>query len=252
MPEPGLVELAFLCAGLLLGAVLKGATGAGLPIIAVPFIASIFDIRFAVILLVLPNLLTNAWQILKYWRHNTQPLLCWRFAIAGAVGAGIGTAALAILSVPALSMLAVFVIVAYIMLRLFQPHFKVSSEQALRWVYPVGSVAGVLQGAIGLSSPISITFMHSTRQTRETFIFIMSVYFAVMSVVQIPTQIVLGLTNWKLLALSLLAMIPIGIGLPIGDWIGKRMSSAVFDVTILILLAALAVKISSDVLAGVL
>ena len=36
--------------GLFLGAVLKGATGAGLPIVAIPTIAGFYDVRVAVVL----------------------------------------------------------------------------------------------------------------------------------------------------------------------------------------------------------
>ena len=41
-----------------IGGVIKGATGAGAPLIAVPVMTSFFDIRFAVAVFVLPNLIT--------------------------------------------------------------------------------------------------------------------------------------------------------------------------------------------------
>ena len=42
-----------------LGGTLKGATGAGAPIITIPVIAAFYDVRIAVIIMVIPNLLTN-------------------------------------------------------------------------------------------------------------------------------------------------------------------------------------------------
>ena len=82
------LNVAILFVGLLLGGILKGATGAGLPIIGIPVIASVFDIRVAVILLALPNFFTNLWQIILYRQHNTEPVLTRNFAIAGGLGAG--------------------------------------------------------------------------------------------------------------------------------------------------------------------
>ena len=37
----------------------KGATGAGAPIITIPVIVAFYDVRIAVIIMVIPNLLTN-------------------------------------------------------------------------------------------------------------------------------------------------------------------------------------------------
>ena len=49
-----------------LGGTLKGATGAGAPIITIPVIAAFYDVRIAVIIMVIPNLLTNISQIYQF------------------------------------------------------------------------------------------------------------------------------------------------------------------------------------------
>jgi len=242
--------MAVLCIGLMLGGILKGATGAGLPIIAIPAIASVFDIRVAVILLVVPNFFTNFWQIIKYRSANAEPVLTRDFAIAGVIGAGLGTILLAYLPVAVLSLLAAFTVMVYVILRLFQPSFQLQIETARKWVYPVGTVAGSLQGALGLSAPISITFIHSIKLGRETFILTMSVYFAVMSLIQVPMQLYLNLTSVKLALLSIFALVPIIVGMPIGDWIGRRMNADAFDKTILIVLIILAIKMFRDGIVG--
>lgn len=238
--------LAVLCVGLMLGGVLKGATGAGLPIIAVPVIASVSDIRFAVVLLVVPNFFTNLWQIIKYRQANPHPVLTNRFALAGVFGSAMGTVLLAFLPLPILSFLAAFTVIFYVILRLVQPSFELPVETAKRWAWPVGTIGGALQGSLGVSSPISVTFIHSIKLGREPFILIMSVFFAMMSVIQVPVQLWLELTTVKFSVLSTLALVPILVGLPIGDWIGKRMDAQAFDRTILILLVVLAVKMIFD------
>ena len=52
-----LAALAFACGG-----ILKGAIGAGAPVIAVPILALLYDVPLAVALFTLPNLLSNSWQ----------------------------------------------------------------------------------------------------------------------------------------------------------------------------------------------
>ena len=56
-----------------LGGTLKGATGAGAPIITIPVIAAFYDVRIAVIIMVIPNLLTNISQIYQF-RKTILPL----------------------------------------------------------------------------------------------------------------------------------------------------------------------------------
>ena len=63
------IAIVFVC--LALGGILKGATGAGAPILAVPALAMLFDVQFAVAIMVMPNLLTNAWQAWRFRHHVT-------------------------------------------------------------------------------------------------------------------------------------------------------------------------------------
>lgn len=238
--------LAYMSLGLLLGAILKGATGAGLPIIAIPVIAAIYDIRVAVVLLVIPNFLTNIWQIAKFKQHDLNNNLARNFAIAGFFGAGLGTVLLAYLPITLLNLLVSVVVFLYIALRLVRPQFKLSQKRMLQSVFAAGSCAGMLQGAIGLSSPITITFLHAGHLPRLTFVYTASLFFATMSIMQLPLQLALGLMTKELMVLSLLAMIPITIGLPIGERIGRKISSVFFDRIILSLLALVAIKMLLD------
>ena len=54
------ILVAFFSLGL--GGVLKGATGAGAPLIAVPALAVLFDVPTAIAIFSLPNFFSNAWQ----------------------------------------------------------------------------------------------------------------------------------------------------------------------------------------------
>ena len=81
---------------LALGGILKGATGAGAPIIAVPVIALFHDVPTAVVALVLPNCFSNLWQSWTYRKSIPEGAFAWAFAGAGLVGAlaGIGLGSL--------------------------------------------------------------------------------------------------------------------------------------------------------------
>ena len=55
----------FVGIALLLAAFVKGATGLGFPLIATPMVALLLDIRVAVTILILPNLLMDITQVFR-------------------------------------------------------------------------------------------------------------------------------------------------------------------------------------------
>lgn len=232
-----------ICVALALGGILKGATGAGSPVVAVPVLAAFFDIRFAVVVMVIPGLLTNIWQLREFRRSHLPDRFAWRFAVSGGIGAAVGTVILASLPVAVLTLFMAAVIFAYVGLRLAKPGVRLSFPAARRWVYVAGSAGGLLQGAAGLSAPVAVTFMNAMRLDRPVFIATISAFFVAMSVVQVPMMLGLGLMDGQLALLGFLAMLPMAAAMPAGAWLGRRMSARVFDLVLLSFLFCVAVRL---------
>ncbi|WP_162009377.1 sulfite exporter TauE/SafE family protein [Labrenzia sp. CE80] len=234
--------LLIIAAALLLGGILKGATGAGMPIIAVPVIAAVYDVRLAVIILVIPNCLTNLWQAFKYRDEELDRSFTLSLALSGAIGAGIGTFFLVWVPLSLLSLSMVCVVIIYIAMRLLKPAFHVSLPWARKTAWIAGATGGILQGSLGISAPAAVTFLNAVKLPRPTFIFTASVFFATMCLTQFPVQLHYGLVTWNIVILGFLSLVPLLAGLPVGEWIGKRMSPIIFDRVILSMLAVLAIK----------
>ena len=235
-------------AALALGGVLKGATGAGVPVIAVPVIAAFVDVRFAVMIMVMSNLLTNARQIWTFRATRVPEGFALRFGLAGAVGAFIGTGLLVWLPEEVLSALLAAIVFGYIGLRLARPDFRLSMEAANRVVIPVGAIGGVFQGAAGISAPVSVSFLNAIRLERPVFIFTISVFFVSMGIVQLPALLLSGLMTLPILGLSFIAIIPVIAFMPLGNWLGQRASPQVFDRVILVFLSVLALRLASQLI----
>ncbi len=250
MPVSDPLSLAIIALALFLGGFMKGATGAGTPVVAVPVMAAFFDVRLAVVIMVAPNLATNLWQLRQYWQHRLPGGFALGFALAGGLGALIGTVMLARLPVELLTGLVAGAVTLYVLLRLVRPDFRVGLAAGQRLVWPLGVAAGVLQGAAGISAPISVSFLNAMRLERPVFIFTISAFFATMSVVQAPAQFAYGLMTPALLGLSAVALVPIFAGMPVGAWIARRMSARAFDRLVLALLSVLAVRLVYVALAG--
>ena len=97
-----------------LGGILKGATGAGAPIITIPVIAAFYDVRIAVIIMVVPNLLTNIGQLYQFRKTILPKFFTLSFALGGGIGAFLGTILLVNLSIKILTLSVAFIVIIYI------------------------------------------------------------------------------------------------------------------------------------------
>src|SRR3546814_7751157 len=68
----------------------------------------------------------------------------------------------------------------YIAFRLARPDWVLDLGIATRLAAPAGFAGGLLQGAAGISAPISITFLNAMRVDRSAFIATISVFFVAM------------------------------------------------------------------------
>jgi uncharacterized membrane protein YfcA len=226
-----------------LGGILKGATGAGAPIITIPVIAAFYDVRIAVIIMVIPNLLTNIGQLYQFRKTILPKFFTLSFAIGGGIGAFLGTILLVNLSIKILTLSVAFIVIVYILLKLLVPSWKLAYEKAKKLVFLMGSLGGILQGTAGLSAPISITFLNSMKLERNQFIPTISVYFGVMSIFQMPTLYYYNFLNLEIILVSCISTLVLLSFMPIGSWIAKSVSKESFDKITLILLGFIAFRI---------
>ncbi len=241
-----IAEYLLVFGALALSGLVKGVIGAGLPIVAVPVLASFFDVPFAIAMMVVPTVVTNIWQL---WQFRGERVgLGWLGGMCGLAAVGIvaGTWLLARLPADALGIALALVVVAYIALRLARPHWRIPPAVAARAAPAVGFVSGLLQGATGISAPVSITFLSSIGLGRTGFVFAISALFVSFSAAQVPSLIVAGILTWERLVLSALALVPILLGMPLGGWVAARLSRETFDRLVLALLAVIAARLVYD------
>lgn len=233
---------------LVLGGMLKGALGMGSPIIAVPVMASIIDVQFAVALMVLPNLSTNVWQLWSYRRGRMAGRFPWLFALGGGIGVALGTVMLVQFAPETLKLIVAASVLLYVGLRLSRPDLTISQAMSVRLAAPLGTLAGLLQGAAGISAPISVSFLNAMKLSREVFIPTISLFFAVMTAVQIPLLAAVGVMTPEVVLLGAAALAPLFLGMPIGAWAARSISPKAFDRVILVVLVLLALKLFYDAL----
>jgi uncharacterized protein len=213
----------------------------------VPALVALFDVRFAIAVMVMPNILTNAWQA---WRFR-ESLPASRFTIplvaGGILGVCAGTFLLSIVPAEDLSTLVAVSVAGYVILRLTKPDWKIGMPAAMHLALPAGMAAGFLQGASGLSAPISITFLNAMRLERSTFVATISLFFTTFGFAQLIALLSSHLLSAGDIAYSFLALIPIWAAMPLGARLARHVSPQVFDRFILALLSAFSLKLALDV-----
>lgn len=231
-----LIGLAFL-----VGGILKGAIGAGAPLAAVPLLSLIYGVSFAVAVFVAPNLVSNLIQGWQFRKNQPPGVFVWLFALTGALGALAGTFFLVALPQESLKIGVAGVILLYLLFRFFKPTAKIDLGPGL-WLAPfAGLIGGILQGASGVSAPVSVTFLSLIRLSREQFIASISLFFLAMGVVQLPALIALGIMDARTGILSCLAVLPLLLGMRVGEFIITRLDRHWFDRIVMLILAVMAI-----------
>ncbi len=226
-----------------IGGILKGATGVGAPLVAVPMMTSFFDVKFAVAVFVLPNLISNLLQGFMYFHALKHKIFLLIICLAAGVGALLGSLTLQQTSSGVLEKLMAIIVLFYIGFKFLKPDWNLSMKIAQKLSFPVGFIAGFLQGAFGISSPATFTFLNAIRFERPEFIAIVSTFFVSMSVVQLPTLTYLGLMKIEYLVIGTLAVFPLMLGMPLGALLLRNASVTLFDRVILFVLFAVAVRL---------
>jgi uncharacterized protein len=244
------LDLVVIVTAIAVGAFIKGATGGGLPQVAIPVMAPFLGVEHAVVLMAIPGIVSNAWLVRTYRAEARHTRDLPSLVGTSIVGAVVGTVALKSLDGRALSAALVVVIVAYIVIVLVHPGFHLPARLTRVTSPPVGLVAGGLQGSTGISGPLLTTYLHGYQLPPRAYVFSLSVLFCVGAMVQTITLAAVGLYTGTRFIQSLLTLIPIALFLPAGSWAAKRLSRTTFQRVTLVLVAASAVSLLHEVIAG--
>ncbi len=227
----------------LIGSVLKSTSGIGMPFVTIPAISYVASIETAVVVGALPNLALNlalVWAQRSHW-NETRDLA--RLSAFAFVGGAVGTFLLVSLPERPLIAVLILVVLAYVLLSVVSPTFSVGPKQSYRLAPLVGSAAGVMQGAVGISGPIVVSWIQSMRLERDAQILAVTTLFAVAGISQFPVLVASGeLTG--LWIITLVACVPALATIPLGSRIRNRLSSVAFDRFVLGLLLFSAVGLA--------
>ena len=240
------LELLLIVGAFVFGGLCKGISGVGVPIVAVPVIASVTDITLAIILIAIPSVAPNFYQVWRFKTSWTRPFPLGTLCLASVIGSGIGVLILLKVDPEMLSKILGLVIISYCAIRRWQP-LNLSDRMTRALAAPTGLLAGLAGGTTGVSAPVVMMYMSAIDLVRGSFIFGISVYFIAMGSGQFVWLSLAGLMTWKLAFASALTLIPLALGMSLGQRIGEHVSHSQFEKIIQLILLVLGLKLVLNV-----
>ena len=236
-------EIAVILLAVVAGALVKAITGMGFPLVAIPVISLFVSVETAVVVIALPNVTANgllAWRERHAWPDTRNLPVLIGTSIIGAVA---GTFLLVNLPERALTLTLAVAVLFYIATRVRRPDLMIDRTVATRMAPGVGLVAGVFQGAIGVSGPIVAPWIQSYRLVREAFVLSVTSLFLFSGAAQLVILAADGQYDRGRALATLAALVP-AVGLiPVGTRLRDRLSTDGFDRAVLALLAVSAIAL---------
>ncbi|WP_141617492.1 sulfite exporter TauE/SafE family protein [Myxococcus sp. AB036A] len=237
MPSPDslLVTVAvFVLAGLV-----KGVVGLGLPTIAMALLALVMPPARAAVLLIVPSLVTNVWQ-LRPW-SALGPLL--RRLARMQVGVCVGTLVGAwVLGAPVGAWATVSLgvaLVAYAAWGLSGARLPVGPVAEARLGPWVGALTGFVTAATGVFVIPAVPYLQALGFEREELIQAMGISFTVSTLALAAGLYVNAAGAGTQLGQSLLMLLPALVGMQVGQWLRQKLSPVLFRACFLVSLLLL-------------
>ena len=224
--EISVLEMLIAVGALLLAGFAKGISGMGLPVIATPILAVLFDLQAAIAVTIVATLVTDVIMLVrlpKSWKLLKKAGILMLFGVCGIV---VGSIVLVNVNQSILAGILGLVILVFVVTSFFSLLPSIQQRRILDGA--VGLGGGILQGASGASGPIVSMYFLQMKLERHEFLFLINCFFVIVDVTQCVTIYHLGLYKGDIPLFSLLALIPVLAAMAGGMIVQKRISDRFF------------------------
>jgi len=198
------------------GGTVKGAIGLGLPLVAVPVLASAMDPKVAVAMMTVPVLSSNIWLVFQGGRFSATLRRFWVLMLTLAVFTVFSAQLLVEIEAATASLLLGLAVIAFCVMQLFPINTQVS-KRAERWLNPfVGAVTGLMGGISNFFGPPLIGYLIALRLEKDAFVAAISLFFIIGGVPLYGSLAWHGVLTVKVLTASAVAAVIVLIGVAFG------------------------------------
>jgi uncharacterized protein len=228
-------------AALLLAAFVKGTTGLGFPLIATPMVALLLDIRTAITILIIPNIVMD---IALTFRGRFPVAIVRRFAgllLLSVIGVFLGTKVLVTLPLWILNLCLGIMVIIFVALTVFHTDFEISPRAEGLLSSVVGFIGGFLNGMTNAAGPALAVYLYGLKLEKTDFVKAISIIFIVTKVSQLVAVSTWNLFNRSTLTLSLEVTVLVLLGFYVGLKVQDRINQQTFNRSLLLALFVIGV-----------
>jgi uncharacterized membrane protein YfcA len=233
------VIAALTAAVVLAAAFVKGAIGFGFPSLGTPLLSLVVDVKTAVVVLILPNIVMDG---IQFSRRGAAWSTARRFAIvlaAGALGTVLGTHALVLLSPRAATLVLGASVLGFVALSATGLAPRVPAHWERRLAAPAGLVAGLIGGVTNAPATTIVLYFQAIGLPKHEFVASVAFTLLFYKLVQLGAVTWYGLLPWPLVGASL-ALTAVGlVGFMVGLRVQDRLDQRGFNRAVLAFLAVL-------------
>jgi len=228
---------------LLFAAFVKGTTGFGFPLIATPMVALLLDIRIAITILIIPNIVMDITQIFR----GGFPVAVLRrfgwFFLTTVIGVFLGTKVLISLPLWVLNLCLGVMVLIFIVSNWLRFEFTISPKLESMLSFPAGLISGFLNGMTNAAGPAVAIYLYHLKLPKIEFIKSIAAIFIITKLSQLVAVSTWNLFNWSALSLSLEVTLFVLLGFYGGLKTQDRVNQHTFNRGLLILLFIIGVTL---------
>jgi uncharacterized membrane protein YfcA len=230
-------SIALSALGFLLAGVVKGATGLGYSSCALPFLVSALGLKVAIVVLVVPAMLSNVFVMFSTGHLRETVSRFWRLYVAMPPGIVIGLAALTLMDQGLATRSLGVITILYTALALARPSLHLAERLQRRLQVPVGMLNGFFTGLTGSQMMPLLPYMLALKLEPDRLVQANNVAVLLASACLMAGLMGAGIMTWTHFEVSVAALIPAFSGVQVGTWIRARIPQALFRTVVLTLLA---------------
>lgn len=213
---------AFLTAGLV-----KGVIGLGLPSISIGILAMAMPPAQAALIMIVPSLVTNVWQMLVGPHFIQLMRRMWTLLLGGCIGMWLGGGVLTSDNTRYAALGLGFALILYGVVGLTGIRFSISRAAERWWSFPVGLATGLLGGATGVFVLPAGMYFQAVGMEKDELVQMLGISFTVSTVVLGAVLWRDGVMQFGNTAVSVLSVLPALLGMVIGQRV-RALSSPEF------------------------
>jgi uncharacterized membrane protein YfcA len=235
--EQASIIAAVVCS-LIVAGLLKGVIGVGMPVVALPLLSLFIDIKSAAMLLSMPLVFSNVPQALEGGKTGRCLMQLMPVFLGMIPGLFLGVRLLLALDANVAKIVAGLVLIGVGGVTLLAPKLQLQSRLVLPTGITFGFLGGILGGIAAMSGPLVFIFLLAKGLSGREFTKEASLYLVVSSGLLAILLTASRQFNWLDVFVSTAAMLPVVLGMYLGQLVRDKIAPETFKKLVLIAVIA--------------